>query len=353
MSEKEHAYRKLMRALQEAEGLPPVLLLTGPEDYLIRWATDLLIRAYVEPAVQDFDLISLGEDRVDVQQLVAACETLPLLSRRRLVLVDDPALFRSGSAGRYSDADQKAWAACVASLPPTTLLVYRSREVDRRGKAFKLIKKEGAVFDFTFIDRREAAGFIRKRLSEQGKSISGQAVAELIDRTGYGEKDSDATLLELFNEIAKAAAYSLGEQVGLSDVEAVVPPALAVDVFHMMEAAFRGDRGRALSLLRQRMDQLPAYEKSGETLRLIALFCSQLELMLVALEHQSEGVARRDLATVMGVHRYRLEKSLPVAASKGLPYLRQQLGKAYGLESALKTGRLSEELALELFIAGL
>ncbi|HCU07546.1 MAG TPA: DNA polymerase III subunit delta [Clostridiales bacterium] len=350
MNQEEHAY-KIFQKMLKAHVYPSAMLLYGPEDYLIQWAVDELTKELIHPSVAAMDAVIFSEGDASVSELIAACETLPLFSARRLVIVEDADFFAGGKSRRYGPAEQSELAAYLRSMPESTMLLFKCAGVDKRTSAYKAIREHGMALEFSPISGQILKGFIQKKLMTMGKTASSQTIGSLIERTGYGDKNSEYTLHHLMNDLIKAASYSLEPEIKSTDFEAVTTASPQSDVFQLLEAAFSGKKGLALKLFQNRLSGLLSSDADREVFQLIALLCSQLELMLIARERLEAGQVARELPGVMGVHPFRLRKAVETAGSRSVVELSDSLAAAYRLEKDIKSGLMPADLAMELFIA--
>ncbi|MDY3954911.1 MAG: hypothetical protein SOY83_05475, partial [Anaerovoracaceae bacterium] len=74
-----HAYQKFNDELKNGQIKSP-LFFYGREAYLIDWAVDMLVKKYVNPAVQELNFARLSGDEIDFKGLRNQCETLPMMS---------------------------------------------------------------------------------------------------------------------------------------------------------------------------------------------------------------------------------------------------------------------------------
>ncbi len=350
MKQEEHAYKTFQKMLK-TRVFPSVILLHGPEDYLIRWAAQALHGELVQPAAAAMDSVVYSEGDVTVPELIAACETLPLFSERRLVVVEDADFFGGSKRRQYSPREQTDLVEYLRSVPDSTLLVFQCAAVDKRTAAYKTIREHGMALEFSPISGQILKGFIQKRLMTAGKTASPQAIAVLLERTGYGDKNAEYTLHHLVNDLVKAASYSAGPEVTAADIEAVTEAGAQSDAFQLLEAAFSGKKGLALKLLKNRFSGLLSADTDREIFQLIALLCAQLEMMLSAKERLEEGQRLSELPEAMGVHPFRLRKAMEASGRRTARELADRLAAAYRLESDIKSGAMPGELALELYIA--
>ena len=93
----EHPFRTIVK-LMDSDALPRVLLCHGHEEFLVNWAEKYVKSKLIEPASEVLDYSVFSED-LDPYSIIAACETLPVLSKRKLVVVRGTDIFTVALAG--------------------------------------------------------------------------------------------------------------------------------------------------------------------------------------------------------------------------------------------------------------
>ncbi len=350
MKSEEHAFKTFQRTLKSGV-LPSVMLLFGPEDYLTSWAVKELIAQLVNPATAAMDHLRFSENEMNASDIIAACETLPMLSERKLVVVENCDAFSGSRSLQLSTEDQQAMTDYIKKIPQDTLLLFTADKVDKRKALYKAIIKTGIAYEFTPVSEETLKAFLSKRISAAGKKASSPDISRFIRSTGYGDKDSCYTLYNIENDLKKVFALSDGNELMAADFEAAVTGNAETDAFALLDAAFSGKKGVAFTLLRNNIaGELPSYV-DGVIFRMIGLICSQLEIMLVAKERRSEGQSMQELPKAMGVNAFRLQKAMEAASGRSVAQLAASLDAAYQLERDIKSGAMPSLLALELFIA--
>jgi len=85
----EHPFRTIVKQFKtsaQTGDYPQVILLCGREDFLINWAKKFIKEQVVEPSAAEIDFSSFSDENSDPYEITAACETLPLMSRKKLVI---------------------------------------------------------------------------------------------------------------------------------------------------------------------------------------------------------------------------------------------------------------------------
>lgn len=341
---REHAYQTFQKELK-GETLRSALFFYGKEEYLTRWAVNALVKKYVNPAVRDMDHVRLLGEAVTMGDIRNCCETLPLASERKVVLITDLASLSGEKGKSLSETEEAELGAYLKNLPETTLLIFTAAKADKRKKLYKTLAEVGSVYDFCELPEKNLVSFIQKRLAAAGKTAKASAISAFIGQTGYYDKETDYTLYNVENDVKKAVFHSSGSEVTAADFGATVDGNINANVFAMLDAVSRNRKGDAFCALYRALD-------SGESVyKILGLICSQFELMLSVRELQDEGRSVSEMQGILDVHEFRIKKAVQFAGGYRIEKLRQILSNAYQVDKNIKKGILEQRLALELFVA--
>ena len=269
-------------------------------------------------------------DAPDASAIIAACETLPFLADKRLVIVrEHPAL-----TGR-SDADEKLLS-YIPNVPESAVLVFLCRgKADARKKLYTAIKKAGGIVSFAPLTDAELNAWVVKAFAGLGKSVSPQTASVLTFTVG-----SDTALLRW--EIDKLAALA-GDRdtVTEEDVHAVATRSIECTVFEMVDAVVAGQQGKAFGLLR---DMLTA---GSDRLGILAMLLRQFRLMQHIKIMQYEKLSPADIKTRLGIAPFAAERCIRQAAGYTGGQVKKAVQICLNAEYKVKSGGWNQEGALE------
>lgn len=344
MKNEEHAFQTIQKQLK-AGTLKGAMVFFGREQYLIDWAIGAIVKKYINPATAALEYSKMNGAEVTWQDIQSSCETLPMLSEKRVVLISDFGPLTGAKSKNIGEDEEKALADYVKDLPETTLLIFTSETADKRKRLYKAIADCGGAYEFGPLSRALLTGTIEKRLAQAGKRARSSAISAFIDHTGYFDKDTEYTMFNLENDLKKAVAHAVGEEVTAEDFLGVVAGNIDTDVFAMLDAVSRGNKPEAFLRLHNLLD-------SGENAyKLLSLICSQFEIMVSARELQEEGATVPVIQKTLGVHEFRLKKALQCSERYSIARLKEILAGAYEVDKNIKSGLLDQRLALEMFVA--
>lgn len=264
-------------AAAAAGKLAPVYVVSSDHPILIDRLLAAVRDAAVPPAMRawNYDVI---EGKATAARITTACQTLPMMGARRMVLVRDLAAMA---------ADELAQLIAYLDAPsPSTVLFAITSKLDKRLKFYAAAGKRGLIHELTAPKRVD--GWIRAEADARGVRLEAAAVARLADAVG-----GDLSRLAL--TIDQLALYAGGKPVTADDVDDLVADTRERSVFELTDAIGAGDLAAALvavgSLVEQRQSAIGVLAMLGRHLR-------QLELVHVA---RAEGVGPRELPARLGV----------------------------------------------------
>lgn len=312
----------------KAGQLKQVYLLYGQEQYLIRQYKDKLKRAIVsEEDTMNFSAFT-GSD-INQKEIIDLAETLPFFADRRLILIEDSGLFKK-SAEELADY--------LASVPETTCFVFVEKEVDKKTKMFKEVKKLGSVVEFARQTDETLSRWIEGRIRKNGKNITRDAYALFIRKTGNDMENID-------KELEKLLCYTLDKEfIETADVEAVTTEQTENKIFDMVDAVAQHQQKKALELY---YDLLSLREAP---MRIMYLITNQFQRLMVVKSMTNQGFGNRDIASKAGCPEWAVRKYQSQCRAFSMDQLKQAIRDGVEYEAAVKTGRMNDQMAVELFI---
>ncbi len=305
-----------------------VYLLYGEEQYLIRQYRDKLKKALVsEDDTMNFGTFS-GAD-INQKEIIDLAETLPFFAEHRLILIEDSGLFKRGA---------EELADYMADVPETTYFVFVEKEVDKKTKMFKEVKKLGSVVEFQRQTEEILARWIEGRVRREGKNITRDAYALFVQKTGNDMENID-------KELEKLLCYTLDKAyIDVSDVEAVTTEQTENKIFDMVDAVAQHRQKQALLLY---YDLLALKEAP---MRILYLITNQFHRLMVVKAMSNQGFSNRDIAPKAGCPEWAVKKYQAQSRAFSMEQLKQAIRDGAAYETAVKTGHMNDQMAVELFI---
>jgi len=319
--------QKIAKDIKE-QSFRSIYLLYGEEDYLRKQYKDRLTKALADPEdTMNYHYFE-GKD-ISPEKLIDLAETMPFLAERRVIVVENSGFFKS---------TQEKLADYLKELPDTTVFVFVEEQVDKRGKMFKACKDLGYAAEFSAQDEQVLRRWIIGMLQKDGKQITQRALEEFLERTG-----TDMSIIS--TELEKLLCYTMGKSdITSEDVDAVCTRQITNRIFDMIEKVAAGQQKAALDLY---YDLLSLKEPP---MRILFLIARQFNLLYQAKLLRGKGYDNKAMGSKLGLAPFIASKYMAQAARFKTSQLRTAIEECVTAEESVKTGRMTDVLAVELLI---
>lgn len=308
--------------------LKNVYLLYGTEDYLKRQYRDKLKHALVEPDdTMNFSAYE-GKD-INPKELIDLSETLPFFKEKRMILVENSGFFKSS-------CDDLA--EYMSQVPESTCFVFVEEEVDKRSKLFKAASRAGSAVEFETPKEDMLIRWILGRIQREGKKITQSVMQLFLSKTGSDMENID-------KELEKLICYTLDKtEISAADVEAICTGQTENKIFEMIDAISAKNQKKALDLY---YDLLALKEAP---MRILFLIARQFQNLLLIKSMSAKGYPAVSIAKTAGMPSFAVQKNLRQAGAFKINQLKEAIEDCGQAEEDVKTGRMADQLAVELLI---
>jgi DNA polymerase-3 subunit delta len=299
-------------------------LLYGDEGYLIERAREEILAALLPTQFRELNFNSYDAEQAPPSEVINACNTLPCMAQRRIVLVK--------GAHRYSQKDLKSFSPYLQSPSPTTTLIFIAE-----GMPTEFIKeaKDGA-FHLKRPSQGETSHWIRSIAQELGQEISP-------DAAGYLQEAVGGDLQGLRNELAKISLY-IGDKkrIEVQDVEGVVSEVRVNTIFELTKALGERDLKRAFRVLGT------IWESGEPPLKILGMISRQFRHLLITKEVLAHGGGTAEVKKQVGTSNpYYLKELSAQAKGFSREALQKALRNLWETDLSLKRSPLPKRLILE------
>ena len=305
----------------------PVYCLYGEEAFLKKSYKNQLIEAILGDDRMNFQ--GFYGKEADVNEIVGLADTMPFFSEKRLILIENSGLFKK---------DAEPIPSYLPGMPDSTVLLFVEEQVDKRNKLYKKVKELGYVTELGRQPEGELKKWIVHSLKQEKRQIS-QAAMELFLSSVGDDMEHIRT------ELDKLVSYTEGRDGILpEDVEAVCSVQITGRIFEMIADVAQGRQKAAMD---KYYDLIALREPP---MRILFLIARQFNQLLVVKELAAAGKGRDEIAKKAGLQPFVAGRAMSQGKSFHMAELRSCLEKCAEAEEAVKTGRLSDSLAVELLI---
>lgn len=304
-----------------------VYLLYGTETYLRRLYTSKLKTGALAGGDEMNLSVFSGRD-TDWNEVRNLAETMPFFAERRVIVLENTGAFKN--ACEFADE--------IPTLSSNVVLIFNESEVDKRSRMFKAVKKHGYVCEMNGLSESDLSIWVAQLLNKDGKKISKADLRFFLERVGTDMEN-------IGTEIEKLVCY-IGERevVTAEDILAVTVEQISGKIFAMTDALGAKNKKYAMELYH---DLLSVREKPMTVLYLMVRQCN---MILQAAEMSRQGLDRSAIASKAGMPPFAVGKCLSQAKNFTKAQLLQLVTYGTELEEQIKTGRIDERIAVELFL---
>lgn len=312
-------YHELIKGLRKGAILP-VYLFYGEEEYLIREAADLIFQRVVEPSTRDFNFNVVYCRESSAHDIVGACQTLPFMAEKRLVVARDIDAFKP--------PDIDVILQYLKAPSPTTCLVMISglRKYDKKAVVSAVEAAGGGVTAFYALQEGEILERIYAWAGERGLSMGRDAAQFVVQVVGND-------LQKIYSEVEKVEIYVKGGKgITLDDVKRVVGDFREYTPFDLSDAVAGKDIPKALLILNRLLHE------GEQPVGLLGSIAWSLRRLLKAKGMEAEGRGFDEIKkrlSVLWLHSASFKKQMSRFTAAELRHAFELLAST---DAALKSG---------------
>ncbi len=324
-------------------------VLIGLDDFSLRQALEDIKKGIGDSASLMPNTTVLDGRTVPPEQLRNACETVPFLADKRLVVVEGlPERFeppknprRKGPRRVDRTEEIKKFVDIARSVPPFTEMVVIGGDIRPSNPLLRALAAFARIDFFPLLKQPQLDRWVERRVKTAGGSISAPALAALVRFVG-------SDLWTMANEVDKLVLYTAGRRIEEADVKAVVSYAREESVFTLVDAVLEFRGGLAQETLQQLL------RAGAEPVYLLTMIARQARIILLVREMRARGLSRSDIQAKLGLNSdFLIRKAWEQSERYSSARLNELYHRLLETDVSIKTGRLEGEVALDILVAEL
>ena len=317
----------------QRQGLQPIYLILGEEDYLRDQAFRFIDQAIRKHGASNQKTgqpqggsgqeewsscdVVYG-DETDASEILLKVQEVLIFSSETFVVVK--------WAEKLNAKEGEALIPYIQSPSDSATLVFIAGKLDGRLKWVQALKAKAALIDCMPLFENQRIPWIKQEASRLGVKLTEEAAQALKERAGEG-------LYIVRREIDKLACYvSPGHKAEYGDVEALQGIEPGASVFDLAGAIGSANCGLAFDILKKNLE-------TGEApLRILGSLLWQYRRIWKAREALINGLAESKVARSLGIPPFRQREFFLLVRQFSEPYLQMAFGLFQRVDSALKGG---------------
>ncbi|QKS70841.1 DNA polymerase III subunit delta [Paenalkalicoccus suaedae] len=333
------SYLKVSSDIQKGN-IAPIYLLYGTETYLIEDIIQKVINSVLHVDEHDMKLVRYDMTETSIDEAIEEAYTFPFMGGMKVVIAQD-AGFLTGAKQKLSfEHTIQKLVEYVDHAPEETVFILTTgaEKLDERKKVVKSLKKSATVLHAAPLEQKELMQWIAEKAKELGVTIEREAASYLIEVVGDH-------LLLLSSELSKLALYN-GDETTITkkEVELLVPRSFEQDIFALVDAVVKRNATRSMRIYRDLLKQKEA------PLKILSLMVRQFRILYQVKQLVKQGYGEKMIAGRIKQHPYAVKLASKQVASFQTSELANLIKELAELDFSIKTGKVSDELGVELFL---
>jgi len=339
----------------------------------IKDSIKLIVNKVVDKNFKDFNYVQFDGATVDSVDLINACETLPFMSDKKVVVVyranflEDGKGKKGSKSGKVSeeiesdeegdgdaasskveviddktpkDKTYKAISDYVNNMPDHCILIMYYVFQSKRDKASSKIQRLGKKVCVVNAGkpRRDSIEKRAKALFEERGREIGAIELKLFCQ------EIENKLNVMSNEVQKLCSYTEGRKITKEDIRIMMPPETDNDIFDLVDALADKNIQRAIDILNELTFK---GEKIPVILRMIE---RQFNLLFNIKLGVEAGKGKEALASQLGLHPFVCGKMIEQSRKFSLNKLKKAIEFCLDSEETLKSASVNANIEMELLI---
>ncbi|KXO17075.1 DNA polymerase III, delta subunit [Clostridiales bacterium KA00134] len=305
---------------------------TGEEDLLKDNAT-IYLKSKIGNFL-DFNFIKLDGKSASISDLINACERLPMMNDKKMILIKDAGDFIS-SFDFKKDLEK-----IVASCPKDTILIFQEglSLINKNNSFYKWFNKKDRIFEFSTLNPLDAGKYISGYLKRKNIEIQFEDAKYLAQRLGYGSKNLDTNLFDIKSELDKLANMGF-YCIKKEDIDLVVKENINLNIFDFLEALANRNIKKSLDILEN------LYNLNESVSKILAMVTRQNHMILGVKLGLSDRST--DVMSILGIGNYEYKKFINYAKNFSKEELIDIYRNLQDVDYKIKTSSEEEKILLE------
>lgn len=331
-------FEELEVSLKKGE-LKNCYIFCGIDEKLIKDSIELITRQSITEDFLELNFVKFDGNKVTVQEIQNACETLPFLSNKKVVTVYR-ALFLSDREDRENKRKFEEINNYLDNLPNhCVLIMYYVFEDEREkpGNNIKKLEKKATIVKADKLKGEKLYKKVKELFEDRGKDIGKVELRFFCDNV-------DHNMDIIVNEMDKLISYTEGKEIARQDIIDMLPQKSDNDVFDLVDFVSQKRPEKAIDILNELMHR-------GENhLAILSMIQRQFKLLLNIKLGVENGKNKDVLARELKLHPFIAEKLMIQSKKFTKSQVKRCLELCISTERTLKSSPFEKKTEMELLI---
>lgn len=311
----------------------------GLDELLIKESIDKIVGKVLSGGFIDLNYIRFDGNKTDFNNLQNACETLPFMSDKKVVLLYR-AIFLSDKEDKDSKKRFEDISKYIENLPEHCILIMYYVFEDDREKPSERIKKLDKKCCVVKADKLKGDKLYKKVkdiFDNRGKEIGKIELKYFCDNV-----DNNMNIIS--NEVDKLISYCGSREITRQDIIDMFPQKSDNDIFDLVDFVSQKRAEKAIDILNELI------HRGENLLGILYMIQRQFKLLLQVRLYADEGKNKDVIAKELRIHPFICEKMITQSRKFSLEQLKKCFMLCVSTEKVLKSSPIEKKTEMELLI---
>lgn len=313
----------------------------GLDEQLIKEGIDLITSKVVDSGFEDLNYIKLDGLTTTFDEIMNACETIPFMGERKVVLV-----YRANFLKDKTEAtDKKTYgdmSKYLKDMPNHTVLIMYylfndKRETPKKNRKLITLGKYCKVIHSEKLKKDKYYKKVEDVFKEQGKEIGKNELRYFAEKV---QNNFDI----IKREVDKIINYTYGREIKKSDIDKLIPNKSEDDIFDLVDFISQKKIENAMDL----MDEL--LFRADQHMLIIVSIENHFKRLYEVKVLISKGKKLDEIAAQLKLHPYVCEKTMGQCNRFTIKQLQELMKICLETEKKIKSSSIDKQTEMELML---
>lgn len=310
-----------------------IYVIFGEEEYLKNIYEKKLISNIVDEnfKMMNFDIFE-GKN-VNISKIIDACDTMPFMSDYRVVILKNTGLIYDAKKDDTNKLENY-----LHILPKTTILIFIEEKIDKKLKIFKTISNIGTFHKIDILSENELVNWILNVFKDNNKNISAKEAIYIIRNIGFNMEI-------LLNEINKLISFKgSSTKITINDIDNICTKSIESKIFDLINFMSNKDMDNAIKIYKNLI-----VNKTSPFV-ILNMISRQFRIILQTKYLYNKNYSINNIASELELRDFIVKEAIKQSKNFSIKILLQAINECLEIDNNIKTGKIIDEIAIELLI---
>lgn len=323
---------KILESHIKNKSFSNIYLIYGEELYLKNIYEKKLVDNIVDESLKMMNFDIFEGKNINIQKVIDTCNTLPFMNEYRLVMLKNTNLIYDAKKDDITILEKY-----INTFPKTTILIFIEEKIDKKLKIFKTISKIGSVHQMDIQSEESLVKWIINICNKNNKNISSKEAIYMIRNIG-------SNMEVLLNEINKLVSFSNQKTITIKDIDIICTKSVESKIFDLIKFIANKNVEKALSIYKNLI-----FNKTSPFM-VLNLIYRQFKIILQTKHLQEKGHSINVIASSLSLRDFMIKEATIQGKNFTKETVLKVLKECQEIDNNIKTGKMQDELAIELLI---